>query len=256
MQHHHLKWFDEKDKIKADVVLLKAWQNGRSLIEGFQNMVARIEFSNNTSPFGASEVVANACTRYRGMIRDARVLETHIRDQIQLNAGNLSLQESRRSIRQADSVGRISFLAFVFFPVSLVCSFFGMNIQELTGSGVSWRVFFISAAALSGLVIVICAWLWRSSKRLWFVLLAPVGVCLFLAYVGLSSPGFCAEKMLGTVRWKRGITRGKGSFGRRLLSVLRRIRYKYVYRPMVSWWKLLEGFRSKDVSLESSNAQL
>jgi len=39
-----------------------------------------------------------------------------------------------------------------------------MNIQEMTGAGVTWRIFFISATSLLGFVMLACAWLWRDSR--------------------------------------------------------------------------------------------
>lgn len=95
------------------------------------------------------------------MISRARLLEQHVRDDIQLNVGNLALQESRKSLQQADNIGRISILAFIFVPVSLVTSFFGMNIKQLTRSGVPWKTFLLSAAGLCLVLLLVCAWLWR-----------------------------------------------------------------------------------------------
>jgi Mg2+ and Co2+ transporter CorA len=119
---------------------------------------------------GQSETMDAFLKNQNRLLQKGRILEQHIRDTIQVNIGNLSLQESRRSIQQADSIGRISFLGFLFSPFSLVMSFFGMNIQQLTGSGASWRTFLISAAALCALMIIVSAWLWRKSKRVRFSL--------------------------------------------------------------------------------------
>lgn len=182
---NHARWLsNSKDNDALDIRqsldhhLYETWQYERCLIEDFELIIRRIELSatilrarNGTIE---NEKINKACRRYDKMVRQARTHETHMRDEIQLNVGNLSLQESRRSIAQSDSVGRISFLAFVFFPISIVCSFFGMNIQEMTGSGASWKVFFISAASLSGLIMAISALLWRKSRRLRFILYIPL----------------------------------------------------------------------------------
>ena len=45
-----------------------------------------------------------------------------------------SLQDSHKSVQYADSVGRVTVLAFFFIPLSFVTSLFGMNLQAF-GSG-------------------------------------------------------------------------------------------------------------------------
>ncbi|CAG8981765.1 hypothetical protein HYALB_00004707 [Hymenoscyphus albidus] len=71
--------------------------------------------------------------RCRRTLSRARLSEQYLRDKIQINVGTLSLEESRKSIQQANSIGRIYFFGFVFLPLSLVMSFYGMNINEIPG---------------------------------------------------------------------------------------------------------------------------
>jgi len=171
LAQQHFAWLHKQKDwnisfVRRDSDFLDSWRRGRCIIEDFEQIVGRIELAYdnralNSEAMPKSKIIEAALSRYKRMIQEARLLETHVRDEIQLNVGNLSLLESRKSIKQADSVGRISWLAFIFSPISIACSFFGMNIQELNGSGVSWRVFFISAGALSGLVVVLNPVLWR-----------------------------------------------------------------------------------------------
>jgi Mg2+ and Co2+ transporter CorA len=49
---------------------------------------------------------------------------------------DMNLAESKRAIAQAGSVKRITFVAFVYIPLSFTTSFFGMNVRELE-SGVT-----------------------------------------------------------------------------------------------------------------------
>jgi hypothetical protein len=116
------------------------------------------------------------------LLENARKAEQHIRDTIQLNVGNLSLQESRKSLQQADTIGRVSILAFVFLPLSLVTSFFGMNVQQLAGAGATWQAITITASALCVLVLYVCVWMWRKSfPVLAFRIYSPlIVVMLFL----------------------------------------------------------------------------
>ena len=43
----------------------------------------------------------------------------------------LQIEESRKAIQQAETVRRLTILAFIFIPLSTVCGFFGMNISGI-----------------------------------------------------------------------------------------------------------------------------
>ncbi|PVH79757.1 hypothetical protein DL98DRAFT_630268 [Cadophora sp. DSE1049] len=149
---------DSNEMATYDKDLSAKWLHGRGTIEYFQMIHYRIaEFADAI----ASQSEPEDChsqnnkrldrfmSKQQQLLQKGRGLEQHIRDAIQVNIGNLSLQESRKSIQQADSIGRISFLGFIFLPLSLVMSFFGMNIQQITGSGASYKTFLISSALIS-----------------------------------------------------------------------------------------------------------
>lgn len=81
------------------------------------------------------------------------------------------LLESRKGIEQADTVKRLTALAFVFIPVSTATSFFGMNFQELSPSPRLW-VFWTATAALLAFALVganwnrVCALAARCTQRM------------------------------------------------------------------------------------------
>lgn len=202
-----------------DKDLAAKWLQGRSTIEQFQVMHYRIaEFAETMTSQSESETLVPRSSKYldhsmskqQRLLQKGRDLEQHIRDAIQVNIGNLSLQESRKSIQQADSIGRISFLGFIFLPLSLVISFFGMNIRQITGSGASYRTFLVSSALMCVVVMAVCTWLWRKSKRVQFIALTPVVVVTFL----ILGPLYCImllfgsvwRAMLGIESWKRATT--------------------------------------------------
>jgi hypothetical protein len=62
--------------------------------------------------------------------------------------GTMAIQESRRSIKEAVSAKRLTQLTFVFIPLSYAASLFGMNINEITGSGLKLWVFLVTSLAL------------------------------------------------------------------------------------------------------------
>jgi hypothetical protein len=153
-----------------DRLASEAWTKGRDVIEEFQALVDKFDdlqqgsYPQITRGTKQIEALSTTHTRQSRTLARGRILEQHFREALQMSTGNLSLQESRKSIQQADAVGRLSGLAFVFIPISLIMSFFGMNILEITGSGVTLWAFLVSLVVLCLLVIGICGWMWKVAK--------------------------------------------------------------------------------------------
>jgi Mg2+ and Co2+ transporter CorA len=53
----------------------------------------------------------------------------------QAAVGTMAIQGSRRSIKEAVVVKRLTQLAFVFIPLPYTTGLFGRNINEMTGNG-------------------------------------------------------------------------------------------------------------------------
>lgn len=130
--------------------------------------------SSSQAPHAGTTRVGFHMNTLRELLEEARSVEALLRDTLQLHIGNVALEESRHSIRQAKSVGRVTFLAYVFLPLSLITSFFGMNIQELNGQGARFRWFIVSTVCFSLFSFSCCIlWLWLGdrlhtlSKRFW-----------------------------------------------------------------------------------------
>ncbi|KAH7070282.1 hypothetical protein FB567DRAFT_217499 [Paraphoma chrysanthemicola] len=78
----------------------------------------------------------------------------------------LALQDSREQMQEAHDMKRITYLAFIFAPLSLVSSFFGMNVKELdSGSAPVWQ-FAVTALAILATSLLI-AWLAGSGAWEW-----------------------------------------------------------------------------------------
>jgi Mg2+ and Co2+ transporter CorA len=60
-----------------------------------------------------------------------------LREKLAYDARLASLEESRMGIQQNQSVKVLTQVAFVFIPLSIITSVFGMNVDVLTGSGAS-----------------------------------------------------------------------------------------------------------------------
>lgn len=57
---------------------------------------------------------------------------------------SMAIVESQRAISQAESISRLTELAFLFIPLGFAASFFGMQLQVSTYSGTLERVYFVS----------------------------------------------------------------------------------------------------------------
>jgi CorA-like Mg2+ transporter protein len=101
----------------------------------------------------------SAIRDFDDLIQQCEVVQRTLRDYLSRHVGMKSLEESRlavlesrKSIEQAESVKRLTQLAFVFLPLNLATSLFGMNMTEFgTGSLHIW-VFVAVASSLSLLV--------------------------------------------------------------------------------------------------------
>lgn len=82
---------------------------------------------------------------------------------MQIELTNLQVQESRQAMEQADTVAKLTILAFVFIPISTVAGIFGMNVVEITGGTRIW-VFGVTAGAVVAGTLLLAfsgtAWSW------------------------------------------------------------------------------------------------
>jgi Mg2+ and Co2+ transporter CorA len=93
------------------------------------------------------------------LLRQSEAVQRTLRDYLSRHVGMKSLEESRmavlesrKSIEQAESVKRLTQLAFVFLPLNLATSLFGMNMTEFGTGNLHIWVFVAVALSLSLLV--------------------------------------------------------------------------------------------------------
>ncbi|KAH6678105.1 hypothetical protein B0J14DRAFT_687960 [Halenospora varia] len=151
--------FDEHAKLSFH------WWNFRSEISSYENLkceweefvsIQRYIRKQDSSTFPES-TVDSLNFAMDDLLKEAREVEANMRESIQMRVGHAALEASKESIKEAQSVRRITLLTFVFIPISLVTSFFGMNVQELTGEGPRIKWFLISSISLMVLVFFIWA---------------------------------------------------------------------------------------------------
>lgn len=81
----------------------------------------------------------------------------------QVNLATLQLEETRKSIQQADTIKRLTVLAFIYIPIQTAASIFGMNVRELRDTPSVWT-FAVTAVCL--LVATVSAALWQRIRPL------------------------------------------------------------------------------------------
>ncbi|KFY26737.1 hypothetical protein V491_01191 [Pseudogymnoascus sp. VKM F-3775] len=91
------------------------------------------------------------------LVQDLEALKSSCNQFLEQQVSRLSLKEARMSIQEAKDLKRLSYVAFVFAPLSLASSFFGMNVQPLDGSTPLWIFIVIALATLffsTGIIIL------------------------------------------------------------------------------------------------------
>lgn len=68
------------------------------------------------------------------VLREAETAERFLMDTFQLLMSSISVLDSETSIRQSSASQKLTQLAFIFLPLNLVTSIFGMNLAEINGS--------------------------------------------------------------------------------------------------------------------------
>lgn len=92
------------------------------------------------------------------------LLKTDCDQFLEQQISKVALQETRSQMREARDIKRLTYFAFIFVPLSLASSFFGMNVKELdSGSTPVWR-FAVVALGLLGLSLL---GTWVAAKPVW-----------------------------------------------------------------------------------------
>ncbi|KAJ5414879.1 hypothetical protein N7509_000213 [Penicillium cosmopolitanum] len=77
---------------------------------------------------------------------------------IQIIMSTISIQESKKGLEQAERVGLLTLLAFVFIPLTFISSLFGMNVTAFTSPNPSLKYFFAIALPFTAVCVAIPLW--------------------------------------------------------------------------------------------------
>lgn len=101
---------------------------------------------------------------FHQLVQRATAISSLCQDETARLSHDAVVHEAQRSLQQAEGLSKLTFIAFIFVPLSFTTSFFGMNIDELNSSGQpiwTWFVLSVPILALS----VLAWWLNRARRR-------------------------------------------------------------------------------------------
>lgn len=102
----------------------------------------------NTKDPSTKELLEQTKNSYEKSLRELEIAEARLKDQIDIINMGKSTEMAQLSIQESKRVMLLTILAFIFVPVSLASSIFGMNVQQINSSGHSIKAFVITAIVL------------------------------------------------------------------------------------------------------------
>jgi len=114
---------------------------------------------------GTSVMIDGALMDLKATLNDATQLRDAMKDRLGRRAAILALEESRKSIRIADSLNTLTKFAFIFIPLNFGTSIFGANIREF-GTGVVPAWAFAVTVACIFLATIGLSWMWSKKKAI------------------------------------------------------------------------------------------
>ena len=197
--YRSVKDFDEEklEQIISDIEAqhLILWQN-------VSNLTSYLRFH----PHFRTPVMATALNDLELLQTKTEALQRRAQTLMNRLVGTLALKESRKSIQESTSTKRLAQLAYVFLPLSLSTSIFGMNVIELQNTQL--RVFLGTA----GIALAISLFLWLSlgwlSRREVTNNLIGIGKAIFILFKFLwQAPSHAAILILFALCHSSVVTR-------------------------------------------------
>jgi len=83
----------------------------------------------------------------------AKTLDGRCQEAIEILMNSVAILDSKKAMLQSERVAKLTFLAFIFVPLSFTTSFFGMNFRELEKQSI-WEWFTLTAPIMGFTLIV------------------------------------------------------------------------------------------------------
>jgi Mg2+ and Co2+ transporter CorA len=126
------------------------------LLRQRQQIRATRLFIRNAKPPKWAKAVSDVGKRARTAVEQdyshlgdhAEDLDKRCQEAITVLMSSVAIADSKKAIMQAERVAKLTFLAFIFGPLSFTTSFFGMNFNELSGQSI-WEWFVLTTSVLT-----------------------------------------------------------------------------------------------------------
>ena len=119
--------------------------------------------SSEGSLYAKAEAAAEALLKdFEYLLERAKSLAERCTQGTNIIMNNAMLTESKRAIKQAEEVGKLTRIAFFYIPLSFTTSFFGMNFKQLATDNLSIWIWFIVSGPVLGLSVCFFLWDYRA----------------------------------------------------------------------------------------------
>lgn len=108
---------------------------------------------------------ARLLANFQDLEKRYKFLDAKIDKIMSVLAAVMSIEESKKQIRNARDVARITYLAFIYVPMAFVASFLSMNTSFPDGGSMVYWVFFVIAIPLTAFSLLLAIF-WRKLQPL------------------------------------------------------------------------------------------
>lgn len=104
----------------------------------------------------ADEAVERLTSTVNKLTRRSQAVSQSCNDAMSMLSNEAVVREAQKSIKQAEGLAKVTFIAFVFVPLSFTTSFFGMNFVEFDPEKLHMWIWF--AVSIPVLILSLVAW--------------------------------------------------------------------------------------------------
>lgn len=133
----------ELQRLESDLRRLQSWRRRTSSsLDKIRSLVYMVESFGSDSAF--SEIWESLLGDIQHVIHKINVYSERFNGLVPVFSSSVQIVESRRSISQAESITRLTYLALVSIPLTFVSGLFSMNGDFLPGRKKSWIYFTVA----------------------------------------------------------------------------------------------------------------
>ncbi|KAF3168195.1 hypothetical protein TWF751_007900 [Orbilia oligospora] len=166
-------WAEVRRRILAALSLLKEIPAHTFIVSLDRERVqyAKEELKTRTGLQKARAMLEDNVERLDSLTEKTKALNSLVFNLANLHDYRAAVEEARAANAVATSLQRITSLTFVYLPITLAATIYGMNLSPITGDegqkGI-WAFFAVSAGLLVVTIGVLGIWIWKSQIVGWF----------------------------------------------------------------------------------------